>query len=338
MAGGVGALISLALVGLTFVELHPFTPGGRLSWRVDPASFLHAVPSQLGWFLPFLLLAGLQLPARALQWQRTLRAEVPFSRRYHWVAIGAFVHNALPGKLGDVTRAWLLAREEGLPFVEGLGSVAVCKLLEFVALVVLAASTLLSPWVPSSLRGGLHVAAYACVGLCLGVWALSQFAGRLSTWLQARGDWPRLARFFADAEAGLETVRHPWALARALAVSALPVLAPALGYGLALSAMGVPHGWIGGPLVLLAIAVGQSVLVVPAGVGLYFVAIDWSARAFGATPEQAALLATLTQVALLVAQCGLGAVSLLRSKTSLGWLAQARAEASAERAVPLAEP
>jgi hypothetical protein len=328
-------LVSLALVASVFVELHPFTQAARFRWRVDPSRFLQALPSQWGWFLPFVVLAALQLPARALQWQGTLRREVPFSRRYHWVAIGAFVNNALPGKLGDVSRAWLLAREEGVPFVESLGSVAVCKLLELVALILLAALTLLSPSVPPVLRGGLKVAACACVALCLGVLGLAHFAGRIALALRARGGWARLTRFFQDADAGLSTLRRPSALGRALAVSSLPVLAPALGYGLALSVMGVPHGWVGGPLVLLAITVGQSVMVIPAGVGLYFVATQWSAQALGATAEQAAVLATLTEVALIAAQCGLGALSLWRSQRGWAWLGRIRAEASQAQVAPV---
>ena len=335
IAGGLGTVVSLGLMASVFVELHPFTEAAWWSWRVDPSRFLQALPSQWTWFLPFLVLAALQLPARALQWQGTLRPKVPLARRYHWVAIGAFVNNALPGKLGDVSRAWLLAREEDLPFVESLGSVAVCKLLELVALVLLAALTLLTPFVPQVLRGGLKVAALACVALCLGVFGLAHFAGRIASAVRARGGWPRLTRFFQDADAGLLTLRRPAALARALAASALPVLAPAVGYGLALNVMGVHHGWLGGPLVLLAITVGQSVMVIPAGVGLYFVATRWSAQALGATAEQAALLATLTEVALLVAQCGPGAFSLWRTQRGWAWLGRVREEASQAQATPV---
>lgn len=332
IAGGVGGLVSLALIATVFGELHPFAPGPLWTWRVVPAAFVHAVPHQLGWLLPFLALCALQLPLRAVQWQATLRRLVPLSRRYHWVAIGAFVHNALPGKLGDVTRAWLLAREERIPWVESLGSVGVCKLLEFVALVGIAALTSLSPAVPPALRGDLRIALFACAGLGVGVFALAQLAGGLSGALAARGGWPRLSRVLRDADAGLSTMRHPRALLRALPVSALPVLAAALGYSVALQRLGIRGGWIGGPLVLLAIAVGQSVLVVPAGVGLYFVATSWAARALGANAEQAALLATLTHLALLASQCGLGALSLWTRRLSADWLLRAKAEVSQAQA------
>lgn len=337
-AGGIlGALISLSLIATTFVELHPLSAGARWSWRVDPGGFLHAIPAQRSWFVPFLLLAALQLPARAFQWQATLRRAVPFARRYRWVAIGALVHNALPGKLGDLTRAWLLGREEAIPFVESLGSVAVCKLLEFIALLGLAAATLLSPQVPQVLRGGLRVAAVGGAGLCLGVLVLAKLSSGLAARLEGRGGWPRLSRFFRDADAGLLTLRRPSAWGGALLRSSLPVLAAVLGYGLALHAMGVPNGWIGGPLVLLAISLGQSVLVVPAGAGLYFVATSWAAGALGATSEQAALLAALTQVALLLAQCGLGAIALWTSGLSLTGLTVARRDAALAQ-TPAAAP
>jgi hypothetical protein len=329
----VGGAVSLALIATVFVDVHPFAQGGWWSWRVDPAVFVRDIPAQLPWFLPFLLLCALQLPLRAVQWQATLRAEVPLASRYHLVSIGALVHNALPGKLGDVTRAWLLAREERLPLVESLGSVGVCKLLEFVALVGVAALASLSPAVPEAMRGGLRMAALACLGLCAGVFALAQLSARLARRCEGRG-WRRAAKFFTDADAGLHTVRRPLALLKAVGLSALPVLAPALGYGLALQVMGIPGGWLGGPLVLLAIAVGQSVLIVPAGVGLYFVATGWAAQALGATTEQAALLATLTHVALLASQCGLGALSLWARKLSLTGLDEARRASSSSKGTP----
>ena len=39
------------------------------------------------------------------QWQRPLEKKTPFMERWHFVNIGAAVHNLLPGNLGDVTRA-----------------------------------------------------------------------------------------------------------------------------------------------------------------------------------------------------------------------------------------
>ena len=94
-----------------------------------------------------MLLSASVIPLRALQWQQHASAQaVPFKERYHLVAIGAFTHNALPGKLGDIIRSFLLSRTQRLPFLQCLGSVAVCKLLEFAALMLLVAVSFLGPF------------------------------------------------------------------------------------------------------------------------------------------------------------------------------------------------
>ena len=59
----------------------------------------------------FVVLTALIIPFRGFQWGYTLGEKPPpFRSRYHAVAIGAFFHNAIPGKLGDRLRTVVQTR------------------------------------------------------------------------------------------------------------------------------------------------------------------------------------------------------------------------------------
>ncbi|MGZ3457810.1 MAG: lysylphosphatidylglycerol synthase domain-containing protein, partial [Archangium sp.] len=142
----VGVVLSALLVSSAFFRWNLSGPGPLLIPRFSLHKFVQSLPGHLHWFIPFLLLSAAIIPFRAVQWQTTLRKPVPFRERYHLVAIGAFTHNALPGKLGDFIRSFLLSRTERIPFLQSLGSVAVCKLLEFASLMGLVALSFLGPF------------------------------------------------------------------------------------------------------------------------------------------------------------------------------------------------
>lgn len=329
-----GAAISLILVSTVFFNWS-FVGGVHLSWRINPAQFFAILPAQLPWLIPFGLLSIALLPLRALQWRYTLRKKVPFSERYHMVAIGAFVQNALPGKLGDPSRAFLLGRTQKIPFVESLGSVAVCKLLEFVALMLLVVGSLFGPGRLPAQAQVLHWAGGACAGLCAVALALAWASAPLAAQLSKSGKLPRIRHVLEHANAGLFSIRSPRKLGKALLASIPPVLAPAVGYGLGLVAFGLHAGIWAGPLVLLAIAAGQSVLLVPAGTGLYYLTTSLAARALGASPVQAAAFAALTYLVTLGTQVGMGAISLWIRRIS--WKELRSVEKASARARHLVE-
>ncbi|HVE87950.1 MAG TPA: lysylphosphatidylglycerol synthase transmembrane domain-containing protein [Myxococcales bacterium] len=319
LAGVVGAALTVLLVSSTFVHWHFRGPGPLVTQRFPLREFFADLPGHLPWLVPFAGLTALMFPARALQWQWALRRRVPFKERYHLVAIGGFCNNALPGKLGDVIRAFLLARSQRIPFVEALGSVAVCKLLEFAALMLLVAVSFLGPFGATMSR--FAAAAQAAVAVCLGLVAvvvlLAHHSHSLSAWLEARGRFPKAQMFLVNVGAGLGTARSLRGMAKLLLFSVPPVLAPAIGYGLGLSGLGIRGGVYAGAVVLVAIALGQSAIGVPAGTGIYYFVTSWSARSLGATEAQAAAYAALTHLATIATQLGMGAVSVWVRKIKL---------------------
>lgn len=310
--------VGLSLVLFSGVFFKPEYSGGRfeVSPRFPVVDFFRAIPHSLPWLLPFTLLAALVLPLRALQWQKTLPREVPWRERYHLVAIGAFVHNVVPGKLGDVTRAFLMARTQGLPFATSLGSVVVAKLMEFAALMLLVGVSWLGPVRLSApgLERSLGVAVAGSLVLVFLVTAMAHFSSPLGEALRRRARLPRLQRFLGQVSAGLGAARSLRRLIVALAYSAPIVMATALAYGIVLAGIGVERGVLAGPLVLGAITVGQTTVGVAAGTGAYYFVAAWAARSLGASAEDAAAFAALSHVGTLGTQVVLGGISVWRRK------------------------
>jgi len=272
LAGVLGVIATAALISTVFFRWNLTGPGPLLTPRFSLGEFIRTLPQHVDWLLAFVLLSASLIPLRAVQWQRTLTKKVPFKERYHLVAIGAFTHNALPGKLGDVIRSFLMSRSQNIPFVRSLGSVAVCKLLEFAALVTIAALSLLGP-VGDALDqfgGALRGAAIVCLGLVVVVVMLAHFAGRMSRWLHGRHRMPKAQAFLLEVGEGLGTARSFRGMAVAFLFSVPPVVANAMAYGVGLAGMGLQGGWWAGAVILGAIALGQSAPGLPVGMGVYY--------------------------------------------------------------------
>lgn len=312
-----GAAITVMLLLSAFYKFN-LKGGPLLVPRFSFSEFISELPGHLDWLVIFILLSAAILPLRAVQWQRTLPKKVSFSDRYHFVAIGAFAHNALPGKLGDVIRAFLLARSQKMPFLHGLGSVAVCKLLEFAALMLLVASAFLGPFGETmhQFDTALRSATLLCVVLVASVVLLAHYAEPLSHYLHKKHKLPRAQTFLRHVGEGLGSARSFKGLFIALLFSIPPVLAPALAYGLGLQGLGISGGLYAGTVVLGAIALGQAAPGLPAGMGLYYFVTSWAARALGATPEDAAAYAVLTHLSTVLTHTTVGGISVWRRKIS----------------------
>lgn len=232
----VGVVLSVLLISSAFFRWNLGGEGPLLIPRFSLRKFVQDLPGHLPWLIPFMLLSASIIPARAAQWAMTLSRPVPFRERYHLVAIGAFTHNALPGKLGDFIRSFLLARTQRIPFLQSLGSVAVCKLLEFAALMGLVAVSFLGPFGEkmADFAGPLRIAVGLCVGLVVAVVLLAHYALPLARVLERKNRLPRVQHLLGHVSEGLGTARSFRGMAKALLFSIPPVLAPALAYGLAL--------------------------------------------------------------------------------------------------------
>lgn len=331
----IGVVASVLLLSTVFFRWDFSGDGPLLLARFNAKQFISELPKHLPWLAAFIVLSAAIIPFRAVQWQRTLPQRVPFWERYHLVAIGAFTHNAVPGKLGEGFRAFLLARSQMLPFVTVLGSVAVCKLLEFAALMSLVALSALGPLSIHSqkLESLMRVASFVCVGLVVLVLALAHGAEPAAKWLVRRQRFPRVANFLDHVHDGLGAARTWRGFALAFLASIPPVAANALGYGVALEGIGVEHGLFAGAIVLGGISLGQALPGIPVSMGVYYFVTSWLARAYGASEAEAAAFSTMTHLATVFTQVAVGGFSLWKRKIRWKELRLRSKEASHEAEV-----
>lgn len=309
---------ALALAALPFVR--PGWSGGpTLAPRFDLSRFATTLAGQLPWLGPFAALAALLPALRAHVWRTVIPRPRPAWREaYHATALGALVHNAMPGKLGPFAAAWVLARSMGRPVGPALGAQLVSKLLELGALVAAGALAAISrggagPLGEVVLAGaGLFVAlASAAAMTALAAPALGRRVGRRL---------PRAGEALGALGDGLRGAGGGGRVAAGLALSLLPALGSAAAYALPLNAAGVASPLTGGALLVAVIAFGQLTPGLPVGAGVYWSLAAWAARTLGVPAGDAAAIAVATHAGMVGASLAVGAVSAVARRALLSSL------------------
>jgi glycosyltransferase 2 family protein len=319
-----GILVTALLIAGVFFRVDT-SPSLSIVPRFAMSQWLAALPSHLPWVVPMLMLAAALPFVRAWLWGTTLRRPAPrFATRFVAVALGALMNNTVPGRLGLLGSAYVLARRSSRPVSEMFGSLLLAKLLEFAAVVC----------VTGALLGAAHAMGYAPPGfarpMIAGAVALVVFAAtaaivarwtpRASLSPAARPRFPRVAALVVGLRSGLDAVASAPRLAAGFAIGLLSVAIAALGYGLALAHVGAPSGLLGGGLVLGAISLGQLTPGLPIGPGLHYAIAAWAARALGVGAAEAAALAALSHAATVVGNLTVGTVTALAHRRELATL------------------
>ena len=312
-------LLGLALAAAIFVWVLKGT-----SWDTVKAALAGASVGGL------LLGAALNLGHnvfRVWRWKYLLepaRPGVPFRPMFTAVVVGYLVSWVVPGRLGEVVRPMLLSSREKLPLGPCLGSVAADRLLDGVAIVVLAAIGLLVTPLQGEAAadaGSVKAAAWYLVGvLAVGI-ALLMTLSALGTWVERRligfpGPLRWGVRALLSLAQGTDALRSPRILVIASALSALAWLTIALGTWVAVRASGaeVPFGAILVMLPLLALGVA---IPTPGGAGGYHGAMKWGLTVLFGVPAGVAVAAgLLMHLAIVVPILVLGPILLRADRIS----------------------
>jgi uncharacterized protein (TIRG00374 family) len=203
--------------------------------------------------------------ARARRWQALLwQSRVRLRPAMTAILVGQVVNMALPMRSGDVMRAVWIGPEKGTGTVEALGSVAVEKVWDLVAL--LACGLILLAWMP--LPGWFARSTWGtALTLVLGgglLWAvlrwqvpLFRWAGQFLARLPAGWDRALLPRLQRLAN-GLEAIRQPQVSMQALFWTGLNWGLGALANLAVLAAFGIPSA-LAALFLLTALMVGGTV-------------------------------------------------------------------------------
>lgn len=315
----VGAVaVGAALVLLVF--FHPSWDGGpTLVPRFALARFPARLRDSLHWLAPFVVLAALLPALRALVWREVLPAPPPrLADAYHATALGALVHNGVPGKLGPLAAAFALARMGRRPVFAALSSLLVAKLLELAAIVGLGAASAALRSSGAALRDVVLAGAGLFAVLAAGALALARGAPRLAVRLGRR--LPRTAQALAALGEGIAGAGRPARLVAALGLALLPAATAGLAYALPLRAAGVPGSAAAGALLVAVITFGQLTPGLPVGTGVYWTLAAWAARQLGASAEDAAAIAVLTHAGMVGAGLAVGAASAVARRATVAEL------------------
>ena len=276
---------------------------------------------------------------RALRWQALLRpvGRTRFRVTFRATVIGFTAIFLLPGRVGEVLRAYLVARQEGLKFTATFATVIVERLLDLATVLLLFAISLplLRVDVGREVEAAGFVAAAGSVFALVVLFVMAGHPERLGRWAarlgnrlpqKAAGLLQHVVQAFAE---GLAVMRRPSDLVAAVAWSFPVWFAIALGIWLTSHAFDLTLSFVGSFLVVGYLAVGVSVPT-PGGAGgfhyFYLLAVT---KFFGADPAVAAAAAIILHAISFVPVTILGLVFMWQDGLTLGGLKRMRAEAQA---------
>lgn len=285
-----------------------------------------------GWVLASVAGCLLSLVVRAVRWRFLLVGVegVGMGSLVSATFVGMMANNLLPARLGEVVRAWVLARREQAQVPTVLASIVVERLLDVVALVaVLGLALVASP--PLSGDGvvvygqaglaGLLLSAGGMVGLLFAVRyraAILQTGGRWATKVQRAWAFHGLDLLgrFLDGLCALRSVPQAVAVVGlslviwAIGIVSLYVLAEGFGLGLTL---------VQTTLVFVIVLFGIAIPSAPGFVGTFHgFAVAGLALVAGTEPTVAAAYATLLHGSQWLAINAVGLGCLLADK-SVAW-------------------
>lgn len=111
------------------------------------------------------------LVLRAYRWKlllRPLKADAPFGRVWRYFVVGFAVSSVLPGRLGEVIRPYLLARDQGLRFTTTFATVVTDRVIDLVSVLILLGAMYVWPEVLGA-GGGVGSEASTSVEVIEGV-------------------------------------------------------------------------------------------------------------------------------------------------------------------------
>jgi len=313
-----GAGVSAALA---FLALRNVRPGE--AWR--------ALSNVNLWWLPALVGVTLaDLAIRALRWRLILAgasSNAGVKQLVRLETIGLAVNNVLFLRLGEIARAYLAARELGMPVLTSLATIFVERVLDTATLVLLFA---LAAWFqPLLVPASFSKTAFALVaGVIAALVALAVLDGRLrGGFLERRlAGYPRVFSFVERAALGTRSLRAWLPAAQIVALGLGLWLCDALMYWFGGRAMGLTPALIyGHSLLILSSAAASSFLpAVPGSFGTFEQTVKTLLVYLGIDPAAALSYAGFVHVVNYVVVTGLGVLFLYREGMTLSKLKSLR--------------
>ena len=303
---------------------------GLVYWllsQFDPAETWAAIAAaKVGWVLAGAVVYGLLFLLRGLRWSILLEPIKPVSARTatEVFSVGVLANHILPARLGDVARAFVLARREQIGAATSFSSVMLERILDGLTVVGLMSLVLWvhptqAAWITASatLAAGIFLVA---IGVCLLVVFNERRVMELSAKLCARLPGQlgyRIHGILARLSTGLHALKSPQQIAKVLALSLLIWLIETSVYVFVGLAFGLDVPLLGMVLVMSVLTLGLTAPSAPGFVGVFEYLIIQAIGLFGVAGEQAAAFALTVHAVHFVPGTLLGLASAWKSGLAL---------------------
>ena len=160
-----------------------------LARSIDLSAAMRALRrASLGWVAAGTLVTVLGYYLRALRWREILapRTQPSVARLFSATMVGFLAINTLPARIGELVRAYVLARTERIPTATVLGSLAVERILDMGMLGIFWALSLLIAPIPDWFRWSGYVTIGLGAAIGLGLWGLHAGRGHAARWGEGR--------------------------------------------------------------------------------------------------------------------------------------------------------
>ena len=279
-----------------------------LVWTLkdESPSEIWAVISQSDVFLLVLAsaVATTIFPLRAIRWRIILEPTapgLPIGPLWRSIAIGMMVNNVYPARLGEIARAYALTREtDRVRFTGAVASLAVDRVFDSLALMVLLVSAMWSPAFPADtmiagqpIQRGAAIFAGGAVALFAVLYAIvffperlvrmySAVAGRVSHRLVTRGS--EIIQAFSG---GLGVLRSPRRFIEVFLWALFHWLVNGVAFWIALKAVGIDAPFSAANFLQGIIAISVALPSSPGFFGVFEAAAKIGLAVYGVPSGQA---------------------------------------------------
>jgi len=292
------------------------------------------------------LAVGLSVPSYVvLVWLRALRwryltdaiAPLPTGPLFRATAVGFLANNVFPLRIGELVRAWYLARDQRLGVAPVIGTIVLERVIDGVVVLLMALAIFgvrgsrggeaLAVGLPLAIGAGLPLGAVVLMRFAPERAAgLARFASRRLLPGRAGASLEDLVRRMSEGLGSMQGGRHLWwvALHSVLIWGVLGIVPFLAGF----SALGIDLGSRGRTLaasyvVLAAVGIAVALPSAPGFFGPYHLAAREALARFGVAEEPALALGTLSHAIFWLATSALGLLVLRGRSARLEELADA---------------
>jgi uncharacterized protein (TIRG00374 family) len=274
----------------------------------NPADILrHVRSARIDYLVLAFVFVAIPYWLRAIRWQCLLApiGKTSFRNVFRAMVLGFAALALLPGRVGDVLRPYLIARQEGLPLPATMATVVMERVLDLVAVLSLLAIFVINtdeasfaPGLLQPIKVSAMIAAGAAVALLIMMWVLATHPERIGGLVRTlhrvmpHRIADRLGDLASTFSAGFAAARRPRDLGMAVLWS-FPIWIAFSAETWAVSkALSVDLPWSASFLLQAMLVIGVAVPT-PGGVGSFHAMYQFGATTFFGADPQAAVAAAI---------------------------------------------